>query len=33
MNKSVYRAFQIILVMLSIIYVVGAIDFIIEKFI
>ena len=32
MNKSVYRAFQIILVMLSIIYVVGAIDFIIEKF-
>ena len=32
MNKSVYRAFQIILVMLSIIYGVGAIDFIIEKF-
>ena len=33
MNKSVYRAFQIILIMLSVIYVVGAIDFIIEKFI
>ena len=33
MNKSVYRAFQIILVMLSVIYVVGAIDFIIDKFI
>lgn len=33
MNKSVYRAFQIVLVMLSVIYVVGAIDFIIDKFI
>ena len=32
MNKSVYRAFQIVFIMLSIIYIVGAIDFIIEKF-
>ena len=32
MNKSVYRAFQIVFIMLSIVYIVGAIDFIIDKF-
>lgn len=33
MNKGTYRAFQVVFVMLSIVYIVGAIDFIIEKFI